>query len=224
MPASRRDLIRFAEYVAVSASVIGVIATLSTRQPAYAVAPLSASVALNLVSRRQQSESLNATAADIAQQSKKLALKVQQASDRLDTIAKQGVSHQQGIEALNRTCSEQSSEVIATAQTIASIREDIDRQQKQLANLAKDRSADELTTESEQIEAQMNTAVQGFQSVLRDLSARIDTALGQQNEYIAQAKQQAAITQQSAQSTSQLESCITNLYSDFEEFKKIFTG
>lgn len=229
MPASRRDFIRFAEYVAVSASVIGVIATLSTRQPAYAVAPLSASVALNLVSRRQQSQSLNATVANIAQQSKELALKVQQANQRLDTIAQQGISRQQGIEALNQMRSEQSSEVIATAQTIASIREDIDRQQKQWADLAENRSADELTTESEQIEAQMNTALQGFQAVLSDLSARIDTALGQQNEHIAQAKQQsetqqAAIAQQSAQSTSQLESRITNLYGDFEELRRELDG
>lgn len=229
MPASRRDLIRFAEYVAVSASVIGVIATLNTRQPAYAVAPLSASVALNLVSRRQRSESLNTTAADIAQQSKELALKLQQANQRLDAIAQQGISRQQGIEALNRMRSEQSREVIATAQTIASIREDIDRQQQQLADLAKNRSADELTTESEQTEAQMNAAVQGFQSVLSDLSARIDTALGQQNEYIAQAKQQsetqqARIAQQSAQSTSQLESRITNLYGGFEELRRDLDG
>lgn len=228
MPASRHDLIRFAEYVAVSASVIGVIATLNTRQPAYAVAPLSASVALNLVSRRQRSQSLNTTAADIAQQSKELALKLQQANQRLDTIAQQGISRQQGIEALNQILSEQSREVIATAQTIASIREDIDRQQ-QLADLAKNRSADELTTESERIEAQMNTAVQGFQAVLSDLSARIDTALSQQNEHIAQAKQQsetqqARIAQQSAQSTSQLESRITNLYGDFEELRRDLDG
>ncbi|MEL7067427.1 MAG: hypothetical protein AAGN15_02100 [Cyanobacteria bacterium J06581_3] len=56
MPANRSGLIRFAEYSAVLASVAGAIATIKTQKPAYAVAPLSVSAALSLVSRHQQSQ------------------------------------------------------------------------------------------------------------------------------------------------------------------------
>ena len=150
MLANRRKFIRFAEYVAVSASVIGVIATLTTQRPAYAVAPLSVSVGLNLVSRRQQSQSLDATAADVAQRSKELAFKVQQANQRLDSISQQGISHQQRMEKLNQLLSEQIGEVIANAQMVATIRGDIDRQRQQLADLIENRSADELAAKLNQ--------------------------------------------------------------------------
>ncbi len=183
MPFNRRGLVRFAEYAAVSAAVIGAIATLTTRQPAYAVAPLSASVALNLVSRRQQSRLLEVAAANIAQQSKEL----------------------------------------------ASIREELDRQQQQLADLPEDRSADDLATELKQTRAQMNTALQGFRTVLNGLSTRTETGLKQQNEYIAQSKQQsetqqAAIADQLSQSENRLESRITDLYSDFEGLRRDLDG
>ena len=52
MTLNRQRLLRYAEYAAVSASVVGAIAAVATRQVIYGVAPLSAAVALNLASRR----------------------------------------------------------------------------------------------------------------------------------------------------------------------------
>ncbi|MGB7084383.1 MAG: hypothetical protein WBD47_02435, partial [Phormidesmis sp.] len=226
MPASRRGLIRFAEYVAVSASVIGAIATLTTRQPAYAVAPLSISVALNLVSRRQQSQPVDATVANIAQQAKELILQMQEVDQRLEAIDQQGLSHQKKIEALTQRLSAQSSEITTAAQITASLREDMDRQQQQqLANLVENRRVDELAAALKQTKLQINTALQGIQAVLNTLSKRTETALNQQTEYIAQNKrqsetQQAAIADQVSQSESRLDSRVTELYSDFEGLRR----
>ncbi len=226
MSASRRKLIRLAEYVAVSASVVGAIATFTTQQPAYAVAPLSLSAALSLLSRRQQSQHLDAIAANSAQQSNQLALNVQQINQRLDTFDQQGISRQQSTAALNQALSQQSSEAIATAQRIAAIQKDIDRQQQQLTDLTANRSADELAaklkqTELEQSLAQVNTTLQSIQTVLSDLSMRTDAISDQQREYIARSQQQsetqqAAIAEQVSHSANRLESQITGLYSDFE--------
>ena len=228
MSASRRGLMYFAEYAAVSASVIGAIATLTTQQPAYAVAPLSISAALNLVSRRQQSQRLDTiTTADIAQQSKELALQVQQANQRLDVIDQQALSHQQSVEGLTQTLSQQSSHTTATVQMIASIRKDIDRQQQQLTDLTEDSRADELAVALKNTKAQISTALQGIQSTVDDLSTRTETALKKQHESIVQSKRQSDIQQaeksgQVSQTTARLDSRISDLYGDFEGLREDF--
>ena len=56
MPANSRTLLRWADYAAVSASLVGAIAVISTGRPIYAIAPLSVSAGLSLISRQQQQQ------------------------------------------------------------------------------------------------------------------------------------------------------------------------
>ncbi|NJL55898.1 hypothetical protein HC928_12435 [bacterium] len=96
MVLNRRRLLRYVEYAAVSASVAGAIAAVTTRQIIYGVAPLSVAVALNLASRRQWEtqieQQLTQTTAQVGQQFDRLAQRHKLIEQRLKALSQQPTS------------------------------------------------------------------------------------------------------------------------------------
>ncbi|MGB3573786.1 MAG: hypothetical protein WBA01_17245 [Phormidesmis sp.] len=175
--------------------------TITTQKPAYAVAPLSVTAALSLVSRRQQSQriddALESTQQAIAQQDNQLTAAMQAVTALRDDIDQQ----RQQLAALER-----------------------DRTTEELANqLAA--SVAQAQTQIAQAKAQANATIQAiqttFQTTVEDFHTRTETALQQQNAYVARTKQQADT--QRAEITAQasnLEDQITALRGDVEGFRK----
>lgn len=142
MSANRRRLIHFIEYATVSAAVVGAITTLTTRQPAYAIAPLSVAAALNLVSRHQQAQSVEEHGAYLDQQVQTFASALQQIQQRLEIIGQQGLNRQQSLEvlqqslealqqsleSLTQTVSEQAATLTTTAQQSETARDELSQQ------------------------------------------------------------------------------------------------
>jgi len=93
MTLNRQRLLRYAEYVAVSAAVAGAIATVTTRQIIYGVAPLSVAAALNLASRRQWEhrveQRLAQTTAEVGQHFDRLSQRHTQFEQRLRALSEQ---------------------------------------------------------------------------------------------------------------------------------------
>ncbi|MEO1591945.1 MAG: hypothetical protein AAFU71_11720, partial [Cyanobacteria bacterium J06632_22] len=83
MPSKKNNFIRFTEYVAVSTSVVGSVAAILTRQLAYAVAPFSVALALNLLSRRQTEQHMQR---QIAQSLNQLSSQTETFSQRQDEL------------------------------------------------------------------------------------------------------------------------------------------
>ena len=103
---NRYKLIRLAEYAAVSVSVLGTVAAISTQQPLYAIAPLTVSAALNLLSRRAQEQRLEQynqqTKNQLTQQLDRLSQQnklLQQQLTTLEPTAEQVADNQSAIEA-----------------------------------------------------------------------------------------------------------------------------
>ncbi len=221
MPANSRGLLRFAEYAAVSASIAGAIITITTQKPAYAVAPLSVTAALNLVNRRQQSRRID-DALESTQQAIALTPKVQQLSESLEALAQKGQGQQQQLaalaeveqqlteqltERLTSAIAQQDNQLIIAMQAVTALRDDIDQQRQKLAALEGDRTTDELAanelaasiaqaqTQIAQAKAQASATTQAvetaFQTTVEDFYTRTETALQQQNAYVTRTKQQA---------------------------------
>jgi hypothetical protein len=93
MTLNRQRLLRYAEYAAVSASVAGAIAAVTTRQLIYGVAPLSIAAALNLANRRQWEQHveqrLTQTTTQVEQHFARLSQRHTQFEQRLRALSQQ---------------------------------------------------------------------------------------------------------------------------------------
>jgi hypothetical protein len=93
---NRQRLLRYAEYAAVSASVVGAIAAVATRQVIYGVAPLSVAAALNLASRRhwehQMEQRLAQTTTQVGQHFDRLSQRNKLIEQRLRALPEQPVA------------------------------------------------------------------------------------------------------------------------------------
>ncbi|MGB7485965.1 MAG: hypothetical protein WA901_07220, partial [Phormidesmis sp.] len=175
--------------------------TITTQKPAYAVAPLSVTAALSLVSRRQQSQRID----DVLESA-------QQAIAQQDN---QLTAAMQAVTALRDDIDQQRQQLAAL---------ESDRTTEELANqLAA--SVAQAQTQIAQAKAQANATIQAvqttFQTTVEDFHTRTETALQQQNAYVARTKQQADT--QRAEITAQasnLEDQITALRGDVEGFRK----
>lgn len=96
MTLNRQRLLRYAEYAAVSASVAGAIAAVTTRQIIYGVAPLSVAAALNLASRRHWEyrieQRLAQTTTEVGQHFDRLSQRNKLIEQRLRTLPQQPVA------------------------------------------------------------------------------------------------------------------------------------
>ena len=219
MPADRPGFIRFAEYAAVLASVAGVIATIKTQKPAYAVAPLSVSATLSLVSRHRQSQKIDEVIA-ATQETQVLAPKMQQVNQRLDVIGQQGLERQQHLDNLSEASISRQSEIAEVSKRITSVLTSAETQQQRLLELEGNRAPD-LTDKLEQVQQQMNTALGNVRTVLNELTKRTETAINQQTSSLIQAKQQTDDQQTAiASQVTQLDNRVTSLHEDFESFRR----
>jgi len=82
MTLNRQRLLRYTEYAAVSASIVGAIAAIATRQLIYAVVPLCTVAVLNIANRRQWEQQIE----------QRLTQNITQVDEQLGDIARQ--SHQ----------------------------------------------------------------------------------------------------------------------------------
>ena len=89
MPLNRQRLLRYVEYGAVSASIVGAIAAVATRQLVYGIAPLSVAAALNCVNRRQWEQQIE----------QRLAQTTTQIGQRFDDLTQQNRLLEQHIQA-----------------------------------------------------------------------------------------------------------------------------
>ncbi len=186
MSPNRRRLIRFFEYAAVSASIAGAIATLATQKPAYAVAPLSVSAALNLVGRRQRSQQLDETIQRESQKASDSVGFLQQVDQRIEVLEQQRLSHQTDIETLTKTVDQYNKQIraklksksAASAQITESIRTRLRTQEQKLTELESDRDRDALAIQTltqalEQTKVQSNTVLAGLQHTRSALSNQL---------------------------------------------------
>ncbi|WP_017326418.1 hypothetical protein [Synechococcus sp. PCC 7336] len=117
MTLNRHRFLRIVEYVSVSASVVGAIAAVATRQLVYAVAPLSISAALSLANRRQWEHRIE----------QRLAENTSQVDRRLDRLNQQDRLIQQRVNSL-ATTPEQQPEVNSTIDAaLQTLRDDTNR-------------------------------------------------------------------------------------------------
>ncbi len=183
MSPNRRRFIRFFEYAAVSASIVGAIATLATQKPAYAVAPLSVSAALNLVGRRQQSQQLDDTIQRESQKASDSVGFLQQFDQRIEVLEQQRLSHQTDIETLTKTVDQHNKQIraklksksAASAQITESIRTHLRTQEQKLVELESDRDRDALAIQHliealEQTKTQNKPVFASLQPVRRAVS------------------------------------------------------
>lgn len=120
MSLNRRRLLRYAEYAAVSASVVGAIATVATRQLVYSVAPLSVAAALNLINRRQWEQQIE----------QRLAQTTTQISQSFDDLVQQKRRLEQRIQ----TLPEAAVENFAQTSDLQALREEDSRLFQQLSD------------------------------------------------------------------------------------------
>ncbi len=183
MSPNRRRFIRFFEYAAVSASIVGAIATLATQKPVYAVAPLSVSAALNLVGRRQQSRQLDDTIQKESQKASDFVGFLQQVDQRIEVLEQQRSSYQADIETLTKTVDQHNKQIraklksksAASAQITESIRTHLRIQEQKLTELESDRDRDALAIQNltqalEQTKAQNKTVFANLQQARRAVS------------------------------------------------------
>ena len=212
MSVNRYRLLRFAEYASIFTSVLGAIATLSTRQLAYAIAPLSISVALNLASRRQQQQRLE----------QHLTQTLTQCNQRFERVSQQSKLLQQNLSALTQTTQQQAAGSAATeacqtlentlnpriqtlSDEIQAIQHNLGRQGQQMSTFASLSSFEELSANLHQV-----------QTSLVNISAQAEENLERQMQNLAQRQQQIVNEQQStlARSITGLEGDILKLRSD----------
>jgi len=136
MTLNRHQLLRFAEYATVSASIAGAIAAVATRQLIYAVVPLSASAALNLASRREWEQHveqrLSQRMTQVDQQLEAFRQQQHQLEARLDQqIQQQSATDFVGVEDLNALRSELSRLTGDLAGEISGVRQELGAQRTQ---------------------------------------------------------------------------------------------
>lgn len=179
----RYKLIRLAEYAAVSASVLGTIAAISTQQPAYAVAPLSVSAALNLLSRQQQEQRLE-------QQHHQT---ITQINQRLDRISQQNKILQHKLDALDQTNFQDSIETANTdiealstnLQTLeTSLQQQIQETLAQFNEQVEATKTSQLETTATNLQALETSLQQQIQSASEDIQT-IQQRLAQQDEQMS---------------------------------------
>lgn len=184
MVSKPNKLIRFAEYAAVSAAVVGAIATLTTKRPAYAVVPLSLSAALSLVSRQQQETA-------VAQQQQALRDEVA----ALDRKVSQQVAEIQSTFASRSGLSELSDELersrtqldlLASKTTVEQLRDrllqlsdDFEQSRKHVETLASQTAVEKLSGDLSDLGAELASGLGRSQTRIDTEIARIDTLASQ---------------------------------------------
>ncbi|MBE9064351.1 hypothetical protein [cf. Phormidesmis sp. LEGE 11477] len=203
MPIGRR-LVRFAEYVSVSAAVVGAIATLTTQQPAYAVAPLTVSAALSLIDRQQRSQQLDKTIQATSQKIQDFTASTQQLEQRLHTVEPL-LHRQEEVESLVSAITQQNTQIRSEAKTMAQAIESLS---SDLRN---------------QTKVQTDTALAGMRSALDDLSSQIALTQNLQNAQTEAQQQsdarQIAIATSVSQLENQIEGRVSGLLADIESFR-----
>lgn len=148
MSIAHRKLVRFAEYAAVSASVVGAIATITTRQPAYAVAPLSISATLSLISRHQRSQQLDESIREDSQTTQDVTVQIQQIEQHLDTVEQQELSRKEEIRSLSDTVTQQRTQAETAAQIVEILQNDLLNQGQKLAAIENGRDHSDAAFEA----------------------------------------------------------------------------
>ncbi|NEQ99489.1 MAG: hypothetical protein F6K30_22755 [Cyanothece sp. SIO2G6] len=148
--ADYRKILPIAEYISVSASVVGTVAAIATQQVVYAIAPLSLSALLNLTNRRQTEQQIEQQierriGRQIEQQLQHTVDSVNQIAQRLHQIRQQHDQFQQDWQTLRQALEQAQSEQAAIApllvtlettfnQQIADLRTDIQGNQTRLSD------------------------------------------------------------------------------------------
>jgi hypothetical protein len=132
MTLNRQRFLRYAEYAAVSASVAGAIAAITTRQLAYGIAPLSIATALNLASRRQWEQQieqhLTQTTTQISQSFEHLVQQKQRLEQRLQALPQIEVEDFAKVSDIQSLRREGSRLFQQLADDLQILRQDLDRQ------------------------------------------------------------------------------------------------
>ncbi|MEM6453335.1 MAG: hypothetical protein AAF703_23860 [Cyanobacteria bacterium P01_D01_bin.105] len=215
MAINRYKLIRFAEYASVSASVLGAIAAITTRQIAYAVAPLSVSVALNLISRRQQVQHIERHLTQAI---------ITQIDQRLDRVSQQNKLLQQNLNALAQATEQQSADVAltyATTEALQALDSDINQRIQILSNEIQ--AIRELTEQQGQNMSDFASLsrLEDLAANLRNLQISLDTGAAQTEENLERELQSLAQTQQQLLNEQQaaLNRSITGLEGDILQLR-----
>jgi hypothetical protein len=218
-------IIRFAEYAAISASVLGAIAAISTQQPAYAVAPLSVSVALNLLSRQQQEQRLD----------QHFNQTIHQVNQRLDRLDQRHRIIQKDLKTLLPTQTSEipeSSEDTVTATNVEisqifenginprfqSFSEEIKAAQRRLEQLEQQRSQFATSSGLEALSAN----IQQLQKSLTDIAAENEAKFEHRLQDLTQTQQQLFIEQQAplANRINRLDNDVIELDSDLTQLRQ----
>lgn len=221
---SRYKLFRFAEYASVSASVLGAIIAISTRQLVYVFTPLSITLVLNLANRRQQEQHIE----------QHLTQTITQVNQRLDRVSKQSKLLQQSLNALTQAAGEQAADAEAIIHVntvelralesditqrietlfgnIQTIRNRLEQQNQQMSTFASLSSLEELATNLGQ-----------FQMSLDNISIQIGTDLEHRLQNLAQTQQEIFDAQQTTSklSLTSLESDVAQLRSDLTQLEQL---
>ena len=226
MSVNRYRLLRVAEYASVFASVVGAAVTLATRQLAFAIAPLSISVTLNLASRRQQQQRLE----------QHLTQTITQVNQRLERVSQQNKLLQQNLSALTHITQQQSADATTTDTTteaealqtlynslnqrIQSLSDEVQTIQHQLERQNQQMSTFADLSSFEQLSANLNQ----LETSLANLSNQTADALEHRLQTITQSQQQGFDQQQSdlGHSVTRLESDIAQIRSDLAGLRQEF--
>ena len=223
MSASRLRLLRFAEYAAVSASVVGAIATFTTQKLAYAIAPLSVAATLSLVSRHEQSQRLDAAVTASERLNEVSNDQVEQLRRQLQAIAQQikatdeaGLSRQQTLQTLANTVVEQENKVKAGAQAIQAIRSFVEQQENRFDFATSDRVND-LAQALQQAKSQVDAELTALRAALSSVSTQTDALLVAQQATFAETQQSNQVQSLAiAEETARLDSRVESLHADFD--------
>lgn len=223
MSASRFRLLRFAEYAAVSASVVGAIATLTTQKPAYAIAPLSVAATLSLISRHEQSQRLDAAVTASERLNEASNDQVEQLRRQLQAIAQQikaadeaGLRRQQTLQTLANTVVERENKVKAGAQAIQAIRSFVEQQENRFDFATSDRVND-LAQALQQAKSQADAELAALRSALSSVSTQTDALLIAQQATFAETQQSnQAQSLTVTEETARLDSWVESLHADFD--------